>query len=178
MLMLLLTLGFNGIVMATQYVHEDNLSGDDFFHKKFNTEIFSAKLRGFQEAPAVLTKGKGFFRATTDGYALKYKLRYKNLSEPVVVRFAHIHFAQPDVNGGILAWLCDNTGGGPAGTPACPASGEKLEGTITADNIQAVQGVEVGNFKALIKIMENGVAYVNVHTDEFPSGEIRGNIKD
>ena len=194
MLMLILMLGCSGMVLASQQgyqddffdYHFDNNSSGGFFdnhfdndyddyHKKYYSKSFSAKLDGYQEVPAVLTDGKGRFQAKTDGYTLYYKLTYKNLSGDALA--AHIHLAQPGANGGLLVWLCDAT---EANAPACPADGEKVEGTLTADDVQeiAAQGVEAGDFEALLRAMSNGVTYVNVHTEKFPAGEIRGYIKD
>ncbi|MCW8330927.1 CHRD domain-containing protein [Photobacterium sp. SDRW27] len=179
MLMLVMVFGYSGLVSANQHSYGDDILDDELFdkdlHKIFARETFSAKLDGFQEVPAMLAEGKGRFRAKSDGYTLTFKLRYKDLSGDA--KAAHIHFAQPGVNGGVLAWLCDST---LVNAPACPAPGEKLEGTIAADDVLAIpsQGVEAGDFKALTKAMKNGAAYINVHTEKFPAGEIRGNIKD
>jgi hypothetical protein len=32
-------------------------------------------------------------------------------------------------------------------------------------------------FSALINALNNGTAYVNVHTNQFPAGEIRGQVR-
>jgi CHRD domain-containing protein len=52
--------------------------------------------------------------------------------------------------------------------------------TITAAAIQAVpdQGVPAdGTFAGVVRILESGSAYVNVHTTRFPGGEIPGQVK-
>jgi hypothetical protein len=36
------------------------------------------------------------------------------------------------------------------------------------------QGISPGDFAGLIGAIENGDVYANVHTDDFPAGEIRG----
>ena len=85
----------------------------------------------------------------------------------------HIHFARPDVNGGIIAFLC---GGG--GKPACPANGV-VAGTVTAADVigPADRGITQGEFDELIRAMRNGATYVNAHTSTYMPGEIRGNIR-
>lgn len=133
---------------------------------------FSAKLKGFSEVPAVSTEASGRFKAEVDGNEIRFSLRYSDLEAPV--RFAHIHFAQKNVNGGVAAFLC---GGG--GKPDCPQSGE-VEGTVTAADVvgPAEQGIAPGEIDELIEAMENDRTYANVHSDKFPSGEIRGQISD
>jgi CHRD domain-containing protein len=130
-----------------------------------------AKLHGFTEVPAVSTAAQGRFQARIDGDEIHYKLRYADLEAPI--RFAHIHFGQEAVSGGVAAFLC---GGG--SKPACPQSGE-VSGTIVASDVEgpAAQGIAPGEIDELIEAMESGVTYANVHSDKFPSGEIRGQIE-
>src|SRR5687767_4236956 len=78
---------------------------------------FSARFRGYSEVPAVSSTGQGTFRArlnegTTP--SLDYTLTYSQL-EGTSTLAAHIHLGQPDVNGGVSAFLC-----GGAGKPPCP----------------------------------------------------------
>ena len=64
---------------------------------------------------------------------------------------SHIHFAQRNVNGGIVVWLCGTaTNPGPAGTQTCPQSGT-ITGTIHAGDAAATQahadlGYQAGDF--------------------------------
>ena len=139
----------------------------------------TAKLSGFQENTPKLTDGTGRFSATLEGGKLTYTLTYSGLSTPAFM--AHIHFAQRGVNGGVFIWLCGSASApGPAGTPTCPPGGGTVTRTITAAAIQAVpdQGVPAdGTFAGVVRILESGNAYANVHTTRFPGGEIRGQIK-
>jgi hypothetical protein len=132
----------------------------------------SATLTGFQEVPAISTTGHGTFTARVESDRITYTLTYSGLEAAASV--AHIHFGQPSVAGGVVAFLC---GGGSA--PACPASGT-VTGTITAANIigPAEQGIAPGEFAEAVAAIGAGVAYVNVHSTKFPNGEIRGQIGD
>jgi CHRD domain-containing protein len=138
----------------------------------------SAKLTGFQEVPPKLTNGMGTFSATVQGTSLTYKLTYSGLSTDAFM--AHIHFAQPAVNGGIFLWLCGSAmAPGPAGTLNCPPGGGTVTRTITAADIVTItpdQGVAAGDFAGAVRILQSGDAYVNVHTIRFPAGEIRGQV--
>jgi len=131
---------------------------------------FRAKLDGYSEVPAVSTTARGRFEARIDGDQIHYELKYSGLEAPV--RFAHIHFAQEDVNGAVVAFLC-----GGDGTPDCPQSG-KVSGTITAADVvpATAQGIAENEIDEVIQAVRRGVTYANVHSDKFPTGEIRGQI--
>lgn len=132
---------------------------------------FKASLNGYLEVPSISTGARGSFRAEIKGDTLSYRLTIRDFAEAPL--FAHIHFARPDVNGGVAAFLC---GGG--GKPACPADGV-VKGTVVAADVVGPtgQGIAPGEFNELVRAMRNGATYVNVHSPTYPSGEIRGNIK-
>ena len=133
------------------------------------------QLLGYEEVPAISTPGGGRFEAEVTGDAVHYELRYRRLSAPV--QQAHIHFGQRSVNGGVSVFLCSNLDSTPPGTPPCPPSGE-VSGTLTAASVigPGVQGIAAGELEELLAAIDAGVAYVNVHTDAFPNGEIRGQL--
>jgi hypothetical protein len=130
-----------------------------------------ATLIGFSEVPAISTTGMGMFTANVTATQIDYELSYSDMSSTVSA--AHIHIAQRDVNGGVVAFLC---GGG--GKPPCPATSGTVSGTIVASDIVAVpaQGIDAGELDEVLTAMSRGVTYVNVHTSTFGGGEIRGQI--
>jgi len=139
----------------------------------------TAKLTSFKEVPSVFGFGSGTFEASVNaaGDSMDWDLRYDHLSGSVTQ--AHIHFAEEHVNGGIVVFFCSNLGNAPAGTPACPSPPAHLSGTFDAEDIVAgaqAQGIAPPQFKALLWSMRRGATYVNVHSDRYPSGEIRGQI--
>ena len=77
---------------------------------------FKERLTGYQEVPALSTSGHGTFRASirNHGTEIRYKLTYAGLDTKPLQ--AHIHLGQRGVNAGVIVFLCDNTGAGPAGT--------------------------------------------------------------
>jgi hypothetical protein len=133
----------------------------------------TADLEGFQEVPSISTQANGEIKVRVNGSSIKYELRYDDFSSDVL--FAHIHFGQEGVNGGVAAFLC---GGG--GKPACPLRSGTVTGTITADDVQAIpaQGLAAKDIGALIRALKAGYTYANVHSQNFGSGEIRGQLGD
>lgn len=140
-----------------------------------------ARLRGFEEVPAVSSFAGGRFHADLVGGEIRYELTY--FSTQGGVTQAHIHFAQRGVNGGIVAFLCSNLGNGPVGTQACPAAGTQgtpaiITGTIRASDVVGVtaQGIGPGEISELMRAIRAGTAYANVHSTLFPGGELRGQL--
>ncbi len=143
---------------------------------------FRANLNGFNEVVggpgastgSVSTGARGVFRATLRGNParLVFTLTYSGM-EGGTVTVAHPHFAQQHVGGGVFALLCG------APKPACPTPGGTVEGEIRAADIfgPADQGVEAGAFDEFVRALRNGAVYINVHSTNFPEGEIRGQVR-
>ena len=152
-----------------------------------NAEEFSAKLTGFQEigglgageTGAIFSPGKGTLQVdlNKNAHTLTYTLTYSGLVAPILQ--AHIHFGKIHVAGGIMVFLCTNLGNGPAGTPACPANGGTVSGTLNPASVigPTAQGVSAGNFDAVEAALESDTAYGNVHSSTFAAGEIRGQLR-
>ena len=138
------------------------------------------RLTGFQEVPAISTDASGKFRAKlrTSSEEIRYELSYADLTG--AVQQAHIHIGQRSVNGGISVFLCSNLGNGPAGTQACPPPPATITGTIRPADVigPAGQGIDPMEFDELVRAIQAGVAYANVHSETFPNGEIRGQLRD
>ena len=84
------------------------------------------------------------------------------------VTAAHIHRGDADHNGRVVVSLYKNMSTG-------PKEGLLSQGTITTSDLK---GPLAGHpLSDLIDIMDNGTAYVNAHTKDFPLGEIRGQIE-
>ncbi len=160
--------------------------GDYQGHSDSKGERFAVKasLDGYQEDPLTIsTPGSGRFEAHVDGEnrEIRYKLRYEHLEGDV--QQAHIHFGGRHQSGGIIAFLCssikDGKGGAPKGTQECPDAPATIEGTIKPSDVIGPedQGIKPGEFGEMVDAIKAGVTYVNVHTDKYPNGEIRGQIK-
>ncbi len=141
--------------------------------------VLRADLSGDEEVPAVFTTGKGDLRLLVypGRNTIAYELTYSGLLADATQ--AHIHFGQPAVNGNISVFLCSNLGNGPAGTQPCPLRSGIVSGVITAEQVvanAAPQGIAAGDIDALIDVLREQLTYVNVHSTQFPAGEIRGQI--
>lgn len=133
---------------------------------------FSAVLLGDDEVPPNNTAGKATFEMDVNGSTINFTLTYSNLSAAPAA--AHLHFAPTKVSGGVMIWLC---GGG--GQAACPAATSgTVTGTITAANVTGPtgQGIAAGDLTAALEAVGEGLSYANMHTANFPAGEIRGQV--
>lgn len=141
----------------------------------------NAQLDGKQQVPAVVTDGKGTFFANTTGTKITYQLNTSNLSSNVVE--AHIHLAQPGVNGGLMVILCAPNVQQVNPCPSDTKGKMSIGGTIFTDTPTAAlpgvpnQGITTPvNFLKVLQAFREGNAYVNIHTQNI-DGEIRGQIK-
>jgi hypothetical protein len=150
---------------------------------------YSAKFSGFQEVGglgagetgAISSTGQATLKLTLDKTAqtLTYTLTYSGLTN---VLQSHIHFGKNHVAGGIMVFFCSNLGNGPAGTPACPddtSGAATVTGTITPAGVvgPTAQNITAGDFAAVVAALASNTAYGNIHTKQFPAGEIRGQIR-
>ena len=138
-----------------------------------NTEQFSASLAGANEVPPINSAGTADFNMTIRDGMITFSLSFSDLTSPLVV--SHLHFAPSKVAGGVMIFLC---GGG--NQPACPATTSgNITGTITAANVTgpSAQGITAGDLDSALQAVRDGISYANMHTTNFPGGEIRGNVQ-
>ncbi len=131
-------------------------------------KTFKTKLTGADQVPPVMSKASGmaYFKLSPDGKEITYKLHVKNIMN---VTLAHIHDGSMGKNGPPVVNLF--TGPEKKGK----FSGVLAKGTITdKDLVGPMQGKSLED---LVKMIEAGGTYVNVHTAENPGGEIRGQLK-
>jgi hypothetical protein len=138
-----------------------------------------ATLMGIQEVPSVSTEASGTFEAviSPNGDAIDYEVTYTGIQGTVTQ--SHMHVGQRSVNGGIVLWVCGTTGTpGPAGTPTCTSPNGHFAGTWMAANVQTVATQQLGgNIEEVITAIRAGAAYLNVHSNLSPGGEIRGQLR-
>ena len=113
--------------------------------------IYHATLNGAAEVPPTKSQGTGTAKATidTDTKMLSYEVQYTGLSGPVMM--GHFHGpAAADENAAILIPMVT-----------------KLTSPIAG--MAKLSDAEIADFQA-------GKVYVNLHTKENPTGEIRGQL--
>jgi hypothetical protein len=141
------------------------------------------RLVGGNENPPVLSEGSGSLRAWFGYDRIVFRLRYDVASEDSDATQSHLHIGNPGTNGGIVVFLCTNLGNTPLGATAreCPPSPGLVTGYIVADDVQQVapgdppvEIIAAGNLEGLKRLINQSSVYVNVHTDDHGSGEIRG----
>jgi hypothetical protein len=118
-----------------------------------------------------LGQGQAIFQFSKDGSELYYKLIVANIEG---VTMAHIHLApEGQLNGPPVLWLIPD--GPPPQAPSGRVQGVLAERTVTAaDLVGPLAGsISFDDLKAGIMA---GRAYVNLHTEQNPGGEIRGDI--
>lgn len=148
----------------------------------------AGRLLGGNENPPVISAGSGSFTATSEGDAIAFQLTYDVASDESDVVQAHLHIANPGNNGGIVVFLCSNP---PIVPPdgvtqrGCPPSPGEVSGEILAEDVLAVvegeppaatEIIAAGDLEGLQRLIEQSAVYVNVHTDDHPGGEIRGQM--
>ncbi|UNK21214.1 CHRD domain-containing protein [Paenibacillus sp. N3/727] len=129
---------------------------------------FRATLLGRNEVPPVRTIafGNAVFQVNRTGTQLRFRLVVNNINR---VTQAHIHLGRVGENGPIVAFLF-----GPSKFGISVRRGV-IRGVLTnQDLIGPLQGRTI---RDLVRELERGNAYANVHTIQNPDGEIRGQIR-
>jgi len=141
---------------------------------------FSAIMTGDKEVPPVSTDTTGTIRvqANSQQQTLDYDLTLTNLNG--VVTGAHIHMGRPGFNGPIVADLnAPGLGGAAAASSSSSGGGtamtsNSVSGTIRSTDLKGpLEGKQITD---LVKLIQEGRAYTNVHTEQNPNGEIRGQL--
>ena len=129
-----------------------------------DNDSFVASLKGRTEVPPFDTNAQGTALVKVRSGAVSYKLIVANIEDVVA---AHIHCAPAGVNGpvGVTLFL---------GAPVA-INGILAQGPILAPD--AINGCGWADLDDVIDALKSGETYVNVHTLQKLSGEIRGQLK-
>ncbi len=147
-------------VIATSFVATQQIQAQE-------DKMIITFLSGKDEVPPTESNASAWakFQSVDNGSQLSYWVSIVGLKE---ITGAHIHKGSEVQNGDIVTVLSE----------AKSAEGGNetisLKGNITKDGLQGpLEGKEVSD---LVSLMRNGSVYVNVHTNEYKDGVIRGQI--
>jgi len=144
---------------AFAQLHKNQTCTGTSIHMHCKYDTFTAKLAGNNEVPPVTTSttGTAHFQLTSifayPMYSIDYNLSTTNLKGFTT---ANIYLGKPGENGQPVASLSMGKDG---------FIGRDLKGPLADKDVTE-----------LASIMRDGGAYVNVHTQQNPNGEIRGQI--
>jgi hypothetical protein len=125
-----------------------------------------AQLDGASEVPANASSSTATARMTYDDatMTLAWSIGPVTPFFGSNVNFSHFHAPATAVqNAAVQVWICTNTSG-PVGTPACGGSGAPFASGSAVLTAQQASD------------LLNELWYINIHTVEFPGGEIRGQV--
>ena len=123
-------------------------------------------LNGKNEVPShpdVTATGISGFIVNSGNSKIWYQIEAEGLKG---VTQAHIHSGKVGENGPVVATLFKGS--------KDTVNGALVQGSITADKLEGpLKGKTISD---LVNLIDKSSAYVNVHTQSFPDGEIRGQI--
>lgn len=123
----------------------------------------SATLTGAQEVPPVTTSATGSASATLNAAKtqISVTVTYTGLTN---ITAAHIHVGAAGVDGPVIFTLA-------AGTFTSP-----LNKTLAAADLTPQAAQNINTFAEAVTALLAGNTYVNIHTTQYPDGEIRGQL--
>ena len=131
---------------------------------------FTAKLFGEMEVPSIETNATGLaeFKPKLNENAVAYSLNVTDIDN---VTAAYINSGEQGQNGPIVVTLFQ-----PDTPTQKMVSGLLSEGNITSANFEGPLASK--QLSDLLNSMDSMGIYVNVHTTQYPDGEIRGQISN
>ncbi len=124
---------------------------------------FNVNLSPDQEVPEVTSEatGEAYFKVSEDGESIEYTISAQNLNNTLA---GHLHSGAVGENGPVELFLFENA-------EPTDYNGEVASGTLTADDL-------VGDmaWEDFAMALVAGEIYANLHTEQYPDGEIRGQL--
>ena len=122
-----------------------------------------ANLNGDAEAPPVRSVASGIadFTINDEESLITFNLNLTDIDNPIA---AHIHLGAFDSSGPIILNIF------------LGEFGDNLSGELVFGNLVAQPDKGINTFADAINAIKAGNTYVNVHTEQNPNGEIRGQL--
>ena len=125
---------------------------------------FTATLSGINEVPAVTTDASGSATFTVSEGQIEFTVNVMGIEN---VTQAHIHTGREGQIGPVRLNLC-----GTDDTDPCTTG----DGVLATGTNGTTVGTPPITFDELVEAIQSDSAYANVHTEQNPAGEIRGQI--
>ncbi len=141
-----------------------NDNGNDNNNDSIGNVDYSTVLSGDQEVPPVNTSAAGIadFSPSDDGDSIDYTITADDIEAATA---GHIHFGIEGQNGPVAVTLFEFDS---------PQDEVSESGTINAEDLSGpLEGMQISD---LVDAFNDGNAYANIHTEQNPNGEIRGQI--
>lgn len=136
------------------------------FHTALSeNDRYFTPLTGMEEVPPVNTNSTGIALFDLLDNHINFKVNVTMLEN---IKSAHIHLGEFGQNGEIIVSLLNSS------SPINIHNGTLVKGQLIAtDLVGSLKGKTIND---LVKLFNNTKTYLNIHTKEYPNGEIRGQI--
>ncbi|WP_458190021.1 CHRD domain-containing protein [Haladaptatus sp. NG-WS-4] len=135
------------------------------------TTFSAGRMTGDQQPQSVETDAEGTAVFAREEQGVRFVLLVAGIEN---VTQAHIHRGGEETNGPVVTWLYpDPQARQPQQIPG------RFDGVLSTGRFFAgdlVGPLDGRSLDALVDVIENGNAYVNVHTESNPAGEVRGQL--
>jgi hypothetical protein len=136
----------------------------------FNTALSEDKkyftpLTGMEEVPPVNTNSTGIALFELLNNHIDFQVNVTNLDN---IKSAQIHIGEFGQNGAIIVSLLKSL------SPVDVQNGTLVEGQVTSSDL--VGPLKGKTINELVQLFNNTKTYVNIHTEQYPNGEIRGQV--
>ena len=157
--------GIGSFVVISQSFAQVNDTNTNNNNNNDNSNVeYSTVLSGDQEVPPVNTQATGIadFSPSNDGDSFDYTITVTDIEG---VTAGHIHFGIEGQNGPVAVTLFEFDS---------PQNEVSENGIINTEDLSGpLEGMQITD---LVDTFNDGNAYVNIHTEQNPNGEIRGQI--
>ena len=136
------------------------------FHTALSeNDRYFTPLTGMEEVPPVNTNSTGIALFDLLDNHINFKVNVTMLEN---IKSAHIHLGEFGQNGEIIVSLLNSS------SPINIHNGTLVKGQLIAtDLVGSLKGKTIND---LVKLFNNTKTYLNIHTKQYPNGEIRGQI--
>jgi len=140
--------------------------------------IYGATLSGPAESPPTASPGTGIASVTIDtiAHSLTVSETFSGLLSPTTASHIHCCTTTPDTGTAMVATMVPTFSGFPLGVTSGTFT-QSFDTTLASTYNPAfvtANGSVSGAFDALLAGLNANEAYINIHTSQFPNGEIRG----